>query len=188
MKNILIILTALLFVASCKHETDYSPRKINYDRDICANCLMGIAEKNYAVQAINKNGNVLWFDDIGCYVEYLDKPEWKKFAGDSKPKVWIADADTGEWLDIEKAWYRFGDHTPMGFGYGAVKEKKDGYYDYATTVQRIKEGKTNREAFIKKHKMMKHGEDSKQGKPAMKCAPGKCGKDSSGKMKCGGAK
>ncbi len=171
MKQILLFLS-VLFVFSCQQEVDYNPRKINFDRDVCKNCLMGIAEPNYAVQAINKKGKVIWFDDIGCYVEYIETPDWNKFTMGEKPKVWIADADTGQWLDIEKAWYRFGDRTPMGFGYGAVKGNKKGYYDYKTTVKRIKEGKTNRESFIKKHKMMEHGDDKGN---MMKCAPGKCG-------------
>jgi hypothetical protein len=126
---------------------------------------MGIAEKNYAAQAVNPRGKVIWFDDIGCFVEYLEDPNWKKFNADGKPAVWIADAETGEWLDIYTAYYRFGDRTPMGYGYGALKDKKDGYFDYETTIQRIKEGKTKRDEF-KKMKMSQGG---------MKCAPGKCG-------------
>ena len=145
---------------------DTTPRNINFDRDACVTCLMGIAEKNYAVQAINPRGKTIWFDDIGCFVEYLDDANWKKFKIDGEPVVWIADADTGEWLNIYKAFYRFGDRTPMGYGYGASKEKKEGYFDYNTTVQRIKEGKTKRDEFKK----------LKKSQGGMKCAPGKCGK------------
>ena len=164
MKNVLILI-ATIFVISCNSSVDMTPRKVNFDRDVCKTCLMGIAERNYAVQAINPRGKVLWFDDIGCFVEYQKDPNWKKFIADGTPKVWIADADTGEWIDIYKAYYRFGDRTPMGYGYGALKDKKDGYFDYKNTVKRIKQGKTKRDEF-KKMKMKEGG---------MKCSPGKCG-------------
>ena len=164
MKNVLILI-ATIFIFSCNSRVDMTPRKVNFDRDVCKTCLMGIAEKNYAVQAINPRGKVLWFDDIGCFIEYQKDPNWKKFIADGTPKVWIADADTGEWIDIYKAYYRFGDRTPMGYGYGALKDKKDGYFDYKNTVKRIKQGKTKRDEF-KKMKMKEGG---------MKCSPGKCG-------------
>jgi len=164
MKNVLILI-ATIFIFSCNSRVDMTPRKVNFDRDVCKTCLMGIAEKNYAVQAINPRGKVLWFDDIGCFIEYQKDPNWKKFIADGTPKVWIADADSGEWIDIYKAYYRFGDRTPMGYGYGALKDKKDGYFDYKNTVKRIKQGKTKRDEF-KKMKMKEGG---------MKCSPGKCG-------------
>jgi len=170
MKKIFFLI-ATIFIISCNSKVDMTPRKVNFDRDVCVTCLMGIAEKNYAAQAVNPRGKVIWFDDIGCFVEYLEDLNWEKFCADGKPSVWIADAETGEWLDIYKAYYRFGDRTPMGYGYGALKEKKEGYFDYETAVKRIKEGKTKRDEF-KKMKMSQGG---------MKCAPGKCGEG-----KCGG--
>lgn len=173
MKKILFLM-AIIFIVSCTHEIDQSPKQVNYDRDICVTCLMGIAEIKYAVQTINKDGKALWYDDIGCYVEYLEDNGWKKFIAKGEPKTWISDADTGDWLDIKEAFYRYGDRTPMGYGYGAVKENKEGFFNYNTTIQRIKDGKTNRESFLKKHKMMKHS-SQKDMEGGMKCAPGKCG-------------
>ncbi len=156
MKKILYFSLFILLVASsCKHETDFSPRKINYDRDVCAQCLMGIAEQKWAVQAINNNGDVLWFDDIGCLNEYMKSDAWKKFKGNGKVKIWVGDSENeGKWLDAEKAYYTFGKHTPMGYGYSAVAEKKDSSYSFQEVLKRIDEGKTMRESFLKEHKMM----------------------------------
>ena len=61
MKKIVLFFMVVFMAAACKHQTDYSPREVNYDRDICAQCLMGIAEQPWAVQAINEHGEVLWF-------------------------------------------------------------------------------------------------------------------------------
>lgn len=156
MKRIIFII--LLFAAfACGHEPDQSPRKINWNRDVCVNCLMGVTDQKYAVQAINKYEDVLWFDDLGCLIQYMGTDDWKKFGG-PEAKIWIGDCETGEWLDARKAWYRYGDHTPMGYGYGALKEKNDSTYSFETVVQRIHDGITMREKFLKEKKMMMKNE------------------------------
>ena len=149
----LLILPVLLLAFACNHEADQSPREINWDRDICVNCLMGMAEKEYSVQSINQHEEVIWFDDLGCLIEYMKSPDWERFEGETAVS-WIGDCETGEWIEVEKAWYRYGDRTPMGYGYGALKNKADSTYDFNTTVQRINDGLTKREAFIQEKKLM----------------------------------
>jgi copper chaperone NosL len=159
MKKILLIsVMFMLILPACKHTVDYSPREVNYDRDICAQCLMGIAEQPWAVQAINSHGEVLWFDDIGCLNEYMKGENWKKFTEGKKVQIWVGDSQhEGKWLDARKAYYTFGQHTPMGYGYSAVAEKGDSTYTFDEVLKRIDEGKTMREEFLKKHKMMGKG-------------------------------
>jgi copper chaperone NosL len=158
MKRVYLFLMFLFLLGACKHETDYSPREINYDRDICAQCLMGIAEQPWAVQAINAHGEVLWFDDIGCLNEYMKGDDWKKFTEGKKVQIWVGDSEhEGKWLDAKKAYYTFGKHTPMGYGYSAVAEKRDSTYTFEEVLKRIDEGKTMREEFLKEHKMMGKG-------------------------------
>lgn len=152
MKRLLFI--SLIFVAfSCNNTVDQGPREINWDRDICINCLMGMADQKYSVQSINAYGDVLWYDDLGCLIQYMGTEDWQKYEGENAIS-WIGDCETGEWLQVEKAWYRFGDRTPMGYGYGALKNKTDSTYDYQTTVKRIHDGLTMRESFIKQKKLM----------------------------------
>lgn len=143
----------VLFAFACKPEADFNPREINWDRDICVLCLMGLAEQEYSAQSINQWGKVLWYDDLGCYVNFVGSEDWKRFAGDGKVQTWIGHCETGEWIDIEKAYYRYGDRTPMGYGYGALSVANDSTYDYTTTAQRIKDGKSMRDQFMKMHKM-----------------------------------
>ncbi len=158
MKKLLFIPLLFLLAVSCSHAPDYSPRKVNYDRDVCAQCLMGIADQQYAVQAINAYGDVLWFDDIGCLNEYMKTPNWKKFVGGKKVQIWVGDSQhKGKWLDAEKCWYTFGKHTPMGYGYSAVDQPGDSTYTFKQVRKRIDEGKTMREKFLEKHKMMGKG-------------------------------
>ncbi|MEA1896269.1 MAG: hypothetical protein U9N53_01245 [Bacteroidota bacterium] len=148
MKKSIVVIMILVGTLSCNNEVDYSARDINWDRDICVTCLMGLAEQEYSVQAINPEGKVIWFDDLGCLIEYMDYPEWEKFNGDES-KIWIGECDHGGWIDAHEAYYRYGDKTPMGYGYGAMKQANDSSFDFNTTIQRIKDGITMREAFLK---------------------------------------
>jgi hypothetical protein len=115
---------------------------------------MGLADQKYSVQAINSREQVIWFDDLGCLVEYEKGPDWKRWKGDEDVRVWIGHCETGEWIDATKAYYRYGDRTPMGYGYGALSEHVEGSFDYQTTVQRIDDGFTMREDFLKEKKML----------------------------------
>ncbi len=168
-RNILSLVVIALVMFSCQKEVDFSPRQPNFDRDVCHVCKMGLTDLPYNVQAINEYGEVRWYDDLGCLSEDIRDWDFEQWKGE-KYKIWIQDAETGKWIDAEKAWYRFGDETPMGYGYGALEKKvSDTLYDFKTTLKRIAEGKTKRAEFIKKKKMSVSGEDG------MKCGAGKCG-------------
>ncbi|MCK9292046.1 MAG: hypothetical protein WCR58_01180 [Bacteroidales bacterium] len=160
MKRLILLLliipvTLLTSLLSCQRNIDQSPREINFDRDICVLCLMGLADQKYSAQSINSMGEVLWYDDLGCLIFYMDSPDWEKY-DHGNTVSYIADSQTGEWLRVEEAWYTYGDHTPMGYGYAAHKHKSDSAFDYATTRQRILDGITMREDFIKDKKMLHH--------------------------------
>jgi len=174
MKKILLLTGFfLIMLSSCQKEVDFSPRKVNYDRNVCHVCKMGMADPKYDVQAINERGEVRWYDDIGCLAEDMREHDFQTWKGKTY-KIWIGDADFGQWIDAEEAWYRFGDRTPMGYGYGALKQESDSAkYDFKTVIKRIDEGKTKRAEFIKAKKMSVSGEEGE--KSGMKCAPGKCG-------------
>ncbi len=142
----------------CQKKVDFSPRPLNLDRAVCYVCKMGITDQRFAVQAISPQGDVFWFDDVGCFVEFMNYPEWKEKQMD-KGMVWIGDMNTGKWIDARKAKYVFGVETPMGYGYGAVADTTgvDTVYTFQQVVERIRAGKTMREEFLKKMKgKMKH--------------------------------
>lgn len=153
--NILLILTGIILFSACTRKVDQSAREINFDRDICVNCLMGLADQKYSAQSINMRNEVIWYDDLGCLVQYMNSPDWEKYGGDEAVS-YVGDASTGEWLKVEEAWYVYGVDTPMGYGYAAHKDFQEGAFDYPTTVQRIEDGETMREDFLKKKKMLHH--------------------------------
>jgi copper chaperone NosL len=153
--NLLIILSGMIFVSACTRTADQTPREINFDRDICINCLMGLADQKFSAQSINLRNEVLWYDDLGCLVEYMKSPDWETYGGDDAVS-YIGDAETGQWVRVEDAWYVYGVDTPMGYGYAAYKENREGAFDFETTVQRINDGVTMREDFLEKKKMLHH--------------------------------
>ena len=177
-KTILFLFVSLLMVLSCSQKVNFKPRAINFDRDDCHVCRMGLTDQRYNVQAINEFGEVRWYDDIGCLAEDMRNTDsWNQWKG-SKVQFWIGDASKentpDNWIDARKAFYDYGKkETPMGYGYAAYAQKPavDSVFTFEEVLERIDSGKTMREAFIKKKKMLGEG----------KCGGGKCGT-----RKCGG--
>lgn len=155
MKKVSFMVLGIAFALSCTRHVDQSPREINFDRDICANCLMGLADQKFSAQSINQRNEVVWFDDLGCLIQYQDSPDWQKFGGDDAVS-YIGDSENGGWIEVENAWFVYGNPTPMGYGYSAISHQADTAFTFATTVQRIKDGLNMREEFLKKKKMLHH--------------------------------
>jgi len=63
-------------------------------------------------------------DDIGCVVDWL---EGRKIA---TKKVITRTLDTGNWVDVDKAWYIRTTSSPMGYGFAAYEYKKEGLISY----------------------------------------------------------
>ena len=169
MKKLTLLLGFILLLSACSHHEDFKPRAINFDRDACFVCRMGLTDQRYNVQAINEFGEVRWYDDVGCLAEDMrNKEQWNQWKG-NKVQFWIGDAAKknvpSNWIDAKKAFYLYGIETPMGYGYAAYAKKPDTtqVFTFDEVLKRIDEGKTMRERFIKKKKLM------------MKCGPGKCG-------------
>lgn len=160
MNKITTLLGVLLLISSCNPKTDFKPQDINFDRDVCYVCKMGLTDQRYNAQAINEFGEVHWYDDIGCLAEEMrDTDTWLNWKG-NKVKFWIGDAgkgnDPSNWIDAEAAYYDYGKHTPMGYGYSAFAEKPDAdsIYIFSEVIQRINEGKTMRQGFLEEKKML----------------------------------
>ncbi|OQY29473.1 MAG: hypothetical protein B6244_03610 [Candidatus Cloacimonetes bacterium 4572_55] len=155
MRKILFIVI-VIFVSSCNSKIDDAPHEINFDRDICYVCKMGLVDQRYTAQLVNKYGEAIWFDDIGCLVRLMKDEEWAEINKDPV-KMYVGECESGKWLDAEKSFYRYGDATPMGFGYGALDQANDSTFTFTEAVTRIQEGKSLREEFMKKMKEKKKG-------------------------------
>ncbi len=109
-----------IFVAGCeKKDFTKTAAKMHWDRDMCERCKMAISDRKFAVQAVGEDGKLYRFDDIGCLIlwQAKERPDLKF------KKIWITDAETGEWIDAEKALYTMDALTPMGYGFAAYSRK-----------------------------------------------------------------
>jgi copper chaperone NosL len=166
MKKQTVLFVLMTLLLACTPKNNFEPRAINFDRDVCYVCLMGLTDQRYNAQAINEYGEVHWYDDIGCLVEEMNGEEWEQWRGDTI-RFWIGDASKGNvednWIDAEKAFYDYGKHTPMGYGYSAYEERpaEGEVYTFEQVIKRINEGLTMRESYLKE-KMMMHQDNPEQ--------------------------
>ncbi len=92
-----------------------SPPDVVPGRDACRECFMIVSELRFAAGRTDEDGLAEAFDDIGCMVRHY------RAAGRVPERLWVADYDTGEWLDARRAFYVRGvGETPMGYGIVAV--------------------------------------------------------------------
>ncbi len=129
----LSVLVVLALTGCEKKDYTKEPAKMHWDRDMCERCKMAISDRKFAVQAVDEKGRVYKFDDIGCLVL------WQKFERPdvNLTKIWITDARTGEWIDAKKACYTKEYITPMGYGFGAHKERKKGCVGFAEVKKAV---------------------------------------------------
>lgn len=121
-----VIITSLLLVlTACSSDSGTGPIEIKWDRDTCNRCRMVVSDPRFAAQIRHfpegRRSRVESFDDIGCAVLWLDQQPWK---GDSTIEFWVADFQTGDWIDARTATYVAQNATPMEYGLGAQSGKE----------------------------------------------------------------
>lgn len=100
------------------------PEEINPEIDVCEVCNMGIAHEHFATEIVTEDREIHKFDDIGCMDEFLKSEKSLKEAGASKQ--YVRDMETGEWVELEKAFHAFHPDywTPMANGVVSFKTKE----------------------------------------------------------------
>jgi hypothetical protein len=110
----------------------------------CSECNMDVENLNYMAEIVTEGGNTYFFDDIGCVVLWL-KNHAPKIA-----RMVTKTRDTHRWVDAKKAWYSRTDTTPMGYGFAAYEEKKEGQIPYEEMRTLMLQGKNLHDPFVKK--------------------------------------
>jgi hypothetical protein len=127
------------------------PLKIKLNHYTDRYCNMTIKSLSYSAQAVLENGNTLFFDDPSCLVLWLNKQKDK-----DKKVLWVYAKDKNIYIDAKNSWYHFGEDTPMEYGFGAYKQKKDGYIDFEEFELRVLRGETMQNLNIRKEILGKH--------------------------------
>jgi copper chaperone NosL len=91
------------------------PVDTDFKSDSCAQCHMAVTSTSYAAQIV-VGGKALFFDDIGCLVQYE-----RKAKVDPKAGRYVRTADGAAWVSVDLAvWVLNKDvRTPMGYGFHA---------------------------------------------------------------------
>jgi len=140
-----IILVTILFSttnferSTVVHQNNYTKQPIiitpNKYKDRF--CNMTIKEITYSAQSILPNKDTLFFDDIGCLVLWLEEQKSK-----NDIVLWVWAKDINKYINARKAWYSLTEKTPMNYGFGAYKVKKDQYIDFDTMSAKMLKGET----------------------------------------------
>jgi hypothetical protein len=100
---------------------------------------MTLGDRRYAAQIrLESDGRVRHFDDLGCALLWLEE---QRSTGDGAREFFVRDIEGDAWLSAEGARYRTDQRTPMGYGFGAIR---DGGADTLTLGQ-VLEAVTERE-------------------------------------------
>lgn len=113
----------LAMVSGCQNSS-MKPVEINPEIDVCEVCNMGIAHEHFATEIVTKDGEIHKFDDIGCMDEFLHSDSSMNEEGAAKK--YVRDMESGEWVELEKAYHAYHPEywTPMANGVVSFKNKE----------------------------------------------------------------
>jgi len=110
-----------------------------------SDCGMVIEDLTYASQVVALDGKTWFFHDHGGFVNWLKDKSFKDDA-----VIWVMSRDTKEWIDGRKAYYSLNEITPMGYGFGAYKNKQNGFVNFKEMSLKMLRGETMNNPKIKK--------------------------------------
>lgn len=148
-----------------RHVPD-GPVPVVWNQQACAHCRMAVGEPAHAAQLITTGGDVLFFDDPGCLLSYVDEHQGKagspsvpslpsigrpqRDAGsdlDQKPlrdlrslgihRIWFHDRASDRWIGAADVGFVTGATTPMGFGLAATDRTTPGALTLEQARQRV---------------------------------------------------
>jgi copper chaperone NosL len=90
------------------------PEPVAWDRVACARCQMLVSEPAFAAQLHTEAGEVLYFDDPGCLLLFVDERAPDVHA------MYFHHLREDRWLSEEEVGFVPVETTPMGYGLGAV--------------------------------------------------------------------
>jgi hypothetical protein len=124
---------------------DKKPLQIILGKYQDSDCGMIIDSLDYASQVVSQDGKTWFFHDIGGMIHWLEDKTFKQNA-----TIWVMSRDTKKWIDGKTAWYSTDENTPMLYGFGTYKNKKDNLINFKTMQLLMLRGETMANPHIKK--------------------------------------
>lgn len=118
------------------------PIEVGKFQDI--DCGMVIDDLKFSAQIILDSGKTYFFHDVGGVANYLKDKEFK-----DSVKIWVYAIDTNEWIDGREALYSIDELTPMNYGFGAYKNRKDEFITYKEMFLRMARGENLNNPYIR---------------------------------------
>ena len=112
------IITAGLLLLALACQADQKPQAIEA-HDACASCRMAISQPQYAAEVLDKDGNAVKFDDIGCMLRYLKQHTLPQ------RRLYVMDYVNRQWLEAERAVFVRSNAiaSPMDGGLAAFRDQ-----------------------------------------------------------------
>lgn len=138
------VVLAAMMQAACSTDPGTGPAEVKWDRTSCERCRMVLSDRHFAAQVRylpegKERTKVVQFDDIGCAMLWLQNQSWKD---DPRTEIWVADLNTGDWIDARSASYVKQQRTPMEYGLGAQRQAVAGALDFEQANAHIREVET----------------------------------------------
>jgi len=114
---------------------EHKPVDITLNHFQDTQCGMTITSNKHSAQAVAPDGRTWFFDDPGCLALWYKNIEFQKDA-----VIWVFSNDTNEYIDGKKAWYNKTSNTPMEYGFGAYKNKKEGMISFDEMIIKMYRG------------------------------------------------
>lgn len=108
-----------------------APQPVAWNRQPCAHCRMLVGEPAHAAQLVTTAGDVLFFDDPGCLLRYLDEH------APAVHRAWFHHRGEDRWLEAGEVGFVPAPSTPMGFGLAATDRASPGAIDLAAARRLI---------------------------------------------------
>lgn len=138
-KRLSRLLLPLLMLVGCSGDPGSGPVEPKWDRDACERCRMVLSDRHFAAQVRywpegKERSKILWFDDIGCAVLWLQDKPWRDAPS---TEIWVADHRNGKWIDARTATYLIQGITPMAYGLSAQTEPAEGGLNFAQAKEHV---------------------------------------------------
>jgi len=113
----------------------------------CPQCYMYLVGKKHTAQAIDEADKTHFFDDPGCLILWTRDQKIRI----ERLTLWVYSMDSGQWIDMKKAFFDIKELTPMEHGFAAYEHPREGFIDFDEMRLRVLRGETMANPKIKKN-------------------------------------
>lgn len=147
---VIILFVVVLVLSSTRHIVtlklqDNRPVAMVASKYQDSDCGMVIDSLEYSSQVISPDLNAWFFHDHGGMIKWLEDKAFRDSA-----TIWVYVRDAKGYLNAREAFYSVNEETPMGYGFGAYREKREGYISFEEMRLRVLRGESLQNPTIRK--------------------------------------